>query len=42
MTTVAMSSEAAAMVNALDVLPIIALALMIVFIPLLGDGAPLR
>src|SRR5262245_43929965 len=41
-TTVAMSSEAAAMVSALDVLPIIALALMIVFIPLLSDGAPLR
>jgi hypothetical protein len=33
---------AAAMVNPLDILPILALALTIVFIPVLSDGAPAR
>jgi hypothetical protein len=30
------------MVNPLDILPILALALTIVFIPMLSDGAPAR
>ena len=30
------------MVNPFDILPVLTLALMIVFIPLLGDGPPAR